>query len=46
VTSSPPASSICGQVSRASMLKISARSGSSIASTWGGSTGHSRMSAT
>ena len=46
VTSSPQASSICGQVSRASMPKISSRNGMSISLTCGGSTGHTRMSAT
>ncbi len=46
VTESPQASSICGQVSRASMPKMSSRSGMSISLTCGGNTGHTRMSAT
>ncbi|MCY1546042.1 hypothetical protein D9M68_820170 [compost metagenome] len=46
VTSSPQASSICGQVSRASMPKISSRSGIIIALTCGGSTWQTCMSAT
>jgi hypothetical protein len=46
VTESPQASSIWGQVSRASKEKISSRSGTSIALTWGGSTWQTCMSAT
>jgi hypothetical protein len=46
VTVSPQASSICGKVSIASMLVMSARRGSSNALTCGGKIGHSFMSAT
>jgi hypothetical protein len=40
------ASSIWGSVSRACMRPISPRSGTSMALTWGGSTGQTLMSAT
>ena len=46
VTSSPQASSIWGQLSRPSMLAMRPRKGTSMALTWGGSTGHTDMSAT
>ncbi|MET3915352.1 hypothetical protein ABID97_002134 [Variovorax sp. OAS795] len=42
---SPQASSICGQVSRASIEPISARSGISMSLTCFGSTGQTSMSA-